>query len=64
MTHHKIFVYCKLGVTEQKLERSLTPFGLASYFELLKSEIRPTGDGKIHVSANESILVFGEMISL
>ena len=35
------------------------PFASASWFELLKSEIRSIGAGKIHVSANESISAFG-----
>ena len=36
-----------------------TPFASASWFELLKSEIRSIGAGKIHISANESIPAFG-----
>jgi len=64
VAHPKIFVYGKLEVAKQILERSLGPFSVASKSELLKRVIRPIGDCKIHVSTSEIILTFGGMISL
>ena len=58
-----LFITC-FGVTEFKLERFPAPFGSAILFELLRSEIRPAADGKTHVTADESISVFGGIISL
>jgi hypothetical protein len=62
VTLPKRFVYCKLGVAELKLERSGSPLGLANWFVLLESEIRPIGDGKFQVSTNEIISAFEGMI--
>lgn len=55
VTDLKILVYCKPWVSQLKLNYSDKPFGLATYIQTFKYYIRPIGDCKIHVTANENI---------
>ena len=55
VTHHKILVYCKPGVSQFKLKHADKAFCLASYIQTFKNYIWPIVDSKIHVTANENI---------
>jgi len=46
VTHHNIFVNCKSGVSQIKLGRSASPFGLASWFKLYKVKSGLLGTAK------------------